>query len=340
MPNEQSPVLNPGILAALAKAKTIGRKPPGPGERILGDRLGGLGPLTDRMAEMATEGAFSEEPGPLDVMAAMPIGLGKMMQVLTKGPADRMLEQSSSRVLRAIKEFGWMGGGMNLSRPELDMASRLGGGKIGAIEETVGSPGVARIASGQTFSGGKPGLELGKSGIPRHEIRLAQEELYRISQALLDEMGIPAHESVDLFRGGPIRLPDYFLNPTSVDRETAERFIPHDRFDPVAYEVPRKSIRALPGILARGDDVTLSEMLVPAADLKRSRISSVDPGVETGGASWLKGAGVGGGQKFEIPSRLRREAAKARALHPPQPKTLIDKRDELLDQAIRFWTGQ
>lgn len=324
MPNKADAPLvqGPGVLAALAKAKSITRPPKGPGERLFGP---GFGSMTDKLAEMMTQGSFSEEPGPLDLMMAAPLGLPKMINVLTKGPADRMLAETPSRVLRAIREYGWMGGGMSLGRPEL--AERLVSNPIGAIQETVGSPGVARIASGQTFAGGKPGIELGQSGIPRHEIRLAQDELYRITQALLDEMGIPANETVTSFRGGPIRNPvEHFLNPVSTQEHIAEQFT---RQAPTKFEIPRSDIRALPGILARGDDVTLSEMLVPASTLKRNIVAG-NPQVVSEDFSWLGAKG--------IPSRLRREIAKSKVA--PRPQTLNEIRDAKLDEAIRFWTGQ
>lgn len=58
----------------LSKARGVVRRPPGPGERLFGP---GFGAMTDRLSELATQGMFGDQPGPVDVlMNALPLAAG------------------------------------------------------------------------------------------------------------------------------------------------------------------------------------------------------------------------------------------------------------------------
>ena len=87
-----------------------------------------------------------------------------------------------------------------------------------------------------------------------------------MSQRTLDELRVPKGESVELFRAGPIPEARQLLTPTHIDPSFPE-FWNKKPFG--TYEIPRERIRALVGLLRRGDDLTEGELLVPAHDMVR-----------------------------------------------------------------------
>ena len=160
----------------------------------------------------------------------------------------------------------------------------------------VGSSEAARIASGMRPShssamggniprdyqvGGLDALPYGRMPDPvsRADARLAQRELYKVSQRALDELGVPADETVELFRTGPVPKTPYALTPTHVSDEEIRYWGKYPVSVP--YQVPRKDIRALVGLLHRGDDLTAGEILVPSHSLlpiaKNKGVPRIDP---------------------------------------------------------------
>jgi hypothetical protein len=219
------------------------------------------------MAEMLTEGAFSEQPGPIDVLAgAASIPMSKMLRLFKAGgAAEQLLARTPSRILQLE------------GHPDL-------------AELRSGSRNVAQVASGQAAYDEDPIVDWSRQAVsPRHDRILARNELYRITQQLLDRLGISANESVRAYRGGPLYRPGYRLTPTSADEKIAEDYATHVRrpnafgLQLSPYEVPRQSIRALAGILARGDDITLSEMLIPSRDLIKGKVGDAVVNIEQGG---------------------------------------------------------
>ena len=151
-----------------------------------------------------------------------------------------------------------------------------------------GSRDVAQVASGLRPSGygkGRLGLavpwhhrdpnideSMGRYGQitpSKSEARLASEELYNITQKVLQDAGIKPGESLDLFRNGDLFEQPHALTPTHVDRDLADSW---GRYEPQHYKVPRESVRALPGLLHAGDDITTGEALVPSRTLQHSRV--------------------------------------------------------------------
>ena len=284
---------NSYLTKILAKAKSVTPTPPQPGERMFGEK----GKILDKIAGFLTGGATDPEfsPGPVDVAAAIPFG--GLAKLLTEGFADKLLEKTSSRVLQ------------NLMHNPLNPKPEYRIGSMAAREVAYGLSPEELLFSDPSW---KIPSKLGILGIPRHDRRVAQDELYRISQRVLDELGIPAHETVTAFRGGPLYSPDFRLTPTSVNRRTAAGYVNNQGawekpiFDKMyggpgvdlgEYEVPRTSVRALPGILSRGDDATISEMLIPSGVLRRS---ITDPSKLARDIAILPGNVRG------VPSRLRR----------------------------------
>lgn len=281
------------IYGALAKAREVRGPKMGEGERLLGPKLG-------KPLDWITELVAPSEPTPLDLLMAVPIPFARAAEVLGSGLPEALIRRSKSRILNRILES-----------------------ELGPPEARIGSRTVKEVASGQNPRELVPAMRLDPTGsrmipspgvgIPRHERRLAQDDLYRISQRLLEEMGIRPEETVTLFRGGPLYRPGFRLTPTSTERKIASGFasvveedsplgniIFGDRLplELSSFEVPRPKIRAAAGTLARGDDVTLSEMLVPSIDLAKSA-TSTPPGLR------VLPANVTG-----VPSRLRKEVAR------------------------------
>lgn len=252
------------------------------GEKTLGPGRPG------RVLDAITNFFVPKEPTMLDVLTAgIPVAklpIGKLVKILTEGRASNLLGESSSSILRRWPAI--------LEREGSD------------IESISGSMAPARVASGQ-----HPFVNRSQE-FSRPELRQAQDEYYRITQQLLDELGVSENEALEVFRGGPISMDKWFLNPTSVDPEIAStfaRYNPHDVSKTVrTFNPSRTSIRALPGVLARGDEITMSEMLVPSSSLRKTfqgpgRLSTVPSSVmlrETSGEAVAR-----------IPSRLRQIVA-------------------------------
>lgn len=155
----------------------------------------------------------------------------------------------------------------------------------------VGSSDIARVASGLRPSGyGKGGLGLavpfehkdanideflrqhlyGNRVPARSEARLASEELYNISQRVLEDVGLKPGESLDVFRSGTVPKQPHALTPTHVERDVVDGWggRPTEQF-----RIPKERVRALPGLLHRGDNVTQGEALVPSLTLQQNRIA-------------------------------------------------------------------
>ena len=170
-----------------------------------------------------------------------------------------------------------------------DMIDRVAKSRIlknAYAPRNVGSPEVARIASGmrperhrtvgwQSKFHDSSIDEPQFSGIPygstKADARLASQELYDLSQRTLDELRVPKDETVELFRSGTLPKSKHLLTPTHVDVDQASNWKSFDQpFN--KYEVPRKDIRALVGLLQRGDDLTTGEILVPSHTLAETAI--------------------------------------------------------------------
>lgn len=245
---------------------------------------------------------FAIDPGNWNpvgpAQATMSIPLERLIERLTsRGSqgADALIAKSPSRLLKELISKFSMGGG-----PE---------GRVGSYTPAQVASGVVPDELIHTGTGPKLG---GGEGVPGWEKVVAQKELYRITQQMLDDLGIPAGESVIAHRGGPLYTPGYRLTPTSVDRGISKGFarsFDADEYrktrkmhltDLESYEVPRTSIRALAGILSRGDDTSLSEMLIPSATLAKGKVGdAIIPTLESD-PSLIR----------SIPSKLRREIAR------------------------------
>lgn len=180
------------------------------------------------------------------VAGTVRIPLNQLQNLLRSGFAEEMISKAKSPILRE--------------------ANMPGG---------IGSHDIARIASGmrpETGVGLKakptiPSLDIDTflGNVPsKSDSRLAAQELYNMTQRTLDELRVPKGESVELFRGGPIPKTNQLLTPTHIDPDFATSWgkKPFGK-----YDIPRDKIRALVGLLHRGDDLTEGELLIPALDM-------------------------------------------------------------------------
>jgi hypothetical protein len=288
---------------------------PGPTMRRTTDpfekSLGRPGKLLDTLARWYTGG------DPVNELAApmIPLDLAKFSKVIADH-ASPMVESSASSILKRLlksklpdERIGSSSTAQIASGVVPYEAMEMGGlERAQALRAELASrqsPAAARVRTildtRRAATNPPPPVARAEPSIPRSERRVAQEEMYRITQELLEKAGIGADQTVTLHRGGRLSPSRSQLTPTTVDPRAAENWAAmHQQPDFVSYEVPRKQVRALAGILGRGDDLTLSEMLIPSHVLKKSAVAGT-PEVSDQLSNIMRG--VSGRSIRRLPSR-------------------------------------
>ena len=241
------------------------RKPAGMALQGLMDIFGGGGDVSDVAPTPMTPAA-----------AAVRIPFNQLQNLLRSGFAEDMISKAKSPTLRGMYDP--------------DMA---GSPDIARIASGIRSGSSARMA-GHTPKPVIPGLDL-QEATSKADSRLAAQELYNISQRALDELRVPKNESIEVFRRGYVPSSKELLTPTHVDDDLIQSWRAwDDRTQLNKYNVPREQIRAIVGLLRRGDDLTEGELLIPAHNLIKNAqlpVQLQNPGVAeqmTRIPSWFK----------------------------------------------------
>lgn len=184
--------------------------------------------------------------GPAAPLTTIP--MWKLSNALKSGMADELLETVKSPVLK------------RLVRPNEETSSEV----ASALSGLRPASSLTRYVPPRFQSSYADRLVRQE---PASAFRQASEEMYRITQKALERLGISPGEEVDLWRKGPVPKTPYLLTPTHIDPEYAGAWRGHRGSQFNKFSVPREHIRALVGLLKRGDDLTLGEALVPARKL-------------------------------------------------------------------------
>lgn len=155
-----------------------------------------------------------------------------------------------------------------LYRPDLSGSTDVAGTLIGA--DSIPDPNIIRIKRPLTRD---QRIRYNVLADPDYQLKLrgAQEELYAKTQRILERLGAhDPHTKVKAYRHGNLRQHPGVLTPTALQPENVLGFDPQQVID---YNVPRKDIKMLIGLLRRGDDITTTEALVPAGTLWRSFVN-------------------------------------------------------------------
>mgnify|MGYP001605979972 CR=1 FL=1 len=212
-----------------------------------------------KSAGMAFQGLMDIFGGDADVSSAAPtpltpaaaavrIPLSRLQNLFKSGFADDMIQGAKSPALREMYD------------PDEIMSD-----EIARLASGMRSAEGAYLSTGTAPKPVIPGLDL-MPPRSKADSRLASQELYNISQRALDELRVPKGESVEVFRSGPIPQAGHILTPTHIEPDMAQ-FWNKTPFG--AYNVPREQIRALVGLLRRGDEITAGELLIPSHSLAK-----------------------------------------------------------------------
>ncbi len=206
-------------------------------------------------------------PFPLPAWLQRAIGEGSPMDLLQ--PLGAVVRLQPER----LEQFLWSGaarrllGRFPLLQPLVEPSA-------------VGSSDIARAASGVRGWPWRAADE--PPPTPAWLARARAQQLYRATQEALHQLGADPGDVLELYRGGPLPTTPYILTPTTVTPGIAEQFAQRwGSQPPVAgtegsgpylgiYHVPREAVRALVGLLRRGDPVTEGELLVPSGILQRT----------------------------------------------------------------------
>lgn len=246
---------------------------PAPRDQLFGGPvIRGITPK-ERLERWLNGYRYEEEPSLLSVLAAMIPGLTsmasppsaatagiplvklpveKLEQMLANHKIQNMAMKSPSRIIRTIVPFA----------PEIE-----------------GSGMSAHILSGQApFDPARHSREWApwpemEAVMPHNvrpwEKRLAQSELYRLSQQVLDELDVPANSAVEAYRGGKLMNPPQLPVSASPGEGVAEFFRWLNNGEIMRSEVPRLKIAALPDILSHQAGVDRGEMMIPSSVFRR-----------------------------------------------------------------------